>query len=155
MAIPGWYKKSRISFITPGPLQGYTVQAGHLLMLSPYWSHRNPDKFPQPEKFQPVRCFLTFEFPCVSYSHSIQDRWLECDVEKAQLLDGFVGFGGGRYQCPGRWFALMEMHLLVAMILQQFTLELLHPLPSPVSYTSIHTLYNYIGGNFRFFFFFS
>ncbi len=65
---------------------------------------------------------------------SIQDRWLECDLDKAQLLDGFVGFGGGRYQCPGRWFALMEMQLFVAMLLQQFNLDLLDPLPPPVSY---------------------
>ncbi|XP_064397824.1 24-hydroxycholesterol 7-alpha-hydroxylase-like [Halichondria panicea] len=93
-------------------INGYTVPAGHLLMLSPYWSHRNPHKFPEPEKFKP-------------------DRWLECDLDKAQLLDGFVGFGGGRYQCPGRWFALMEMQLFIAMLLQQFNLELLDPLPLP------------------------
>ena len=38
-----------------------------------------------------------------SYVHVIlQDRWLECDLEKNQFPDGFVGFGGGRYQCPGK-----------------------------------------------------
>ena len=54
-------------------------------------------------------------------------------MEKNQFLDGFVGFGGGRYQCPGRWFALMEMHLFVAMVIGMFDLELLDSVPAPVS----------------------
>jgi len=38
----------------------------------------------------------------------VQDRWLECDLEKNHFLDGFVGFGGGRYQCPGRYVLSIE-----------------------------------------------
>ena len=38
----------------------------------------------------------------------VQDRWLECDLEKNHFLDGFVGFGGGRYQCPGRYVVNTE-----------------------------------------------
>lgn len=92
-------------------INGYTIPAGHMLMLSPYWSHRNPKYFPQPELFAP-------------------DRWLECDLEnKRQFLEGFIGFGGGRYQCPGKWFALMEMHLFVAMVLNMFQLHTLDPIP--------------------------
>lgn len=34
--------------------QGYTVPAGHLMMLSPYWSHRDAEKFPDPENYNPV-----------------------------------------------------------------------------------------------------
>ena len=34
--------------------QGYDVPAGHYLMLSPYWSHRDNDKFPEPDAFKPV-----------------------------------------------------------------------------------------------------
>jgi 24-hydroxycholesterol 7alpha-hydroxylase len=89
---------------------GYDVPAGHYLMLSPYWAHRDVETFPEPETFNP-------------------DRWLKCDLEKNQFLDGFVGFGGGRYQCPGRWLAVAEMHLCVAMTLQLFDMKLLDPLP--------------------------
>ena len=32
-----------------------------------------------------------------------------------------------------RWFALMEMHLFLVMVLRMFDLELLDPLPPPVS----------------------
>ena len=30
------------------------IPAGHMLMLSPYWSHRNSDYFPDAESFKPV-----------------------------------------------------------------------------------------------------
>ena len=61
-----------------------------------------------------------------------QDRWLDCDLEKKQFLEGFVGFGGGRYQCPGKWFALMEMHLYVAMVIKMFDLKLKDSMPQTV-----------------------
>lgn len=71
--------------------------------------------------------------PASAAPPSPQDRWLACDLERNQFLDGFVGFGGGRYQCPGRWFALMEMHLFTVTVLRMFDLELLDPVPPPVS----------------------
>ena len=36
-------------------LQDYTIPAGHMMLLSPYWSHRNPKYFPEPDTFKPVR----------------------------------------------------------------------------------------------------
>ena len=87
------------------PFQGYDVPAGHYLMLSPYWAHRDREKFPDPETFNPVRnphSPSLYSYVPLSLYLSLQDRWLECDLEKNQFLDGFVGFGGGRYQCPGR-----------------------------------------------------
>ncbi|XP_078617889.1 24-hydroxycholesterol 7-alpha-hydroxylase-like [Branchiostoma floridae x Branchiostoma japonicum] len=94
----------------PLRIRKYIVPKGHLLMMSPYWAHRNPNFFPEPDKFLP-------------------ERWLEADLEKNLFLDGFVGFGGGRYQCPGRWFALMEMQMLLAMMIQMFDFKLLGEVP--------------------------
>jgi 24-hydroxycholesterol 7alpha-hydroxylase len=93
-------------------VKGFVIPKGHFLMLSPFWAHRNEDFFPNPETYDP-------------------DRWRSCDFDKFQFLEGFVGFGGGRYQCPGRWFALMEMHLFVAIILSKFHFELLDKVPEP------------------------
>ncbi|XP_046568307.1 24-hydroxycholesterol 7-alpha-hydroxylase-like [Haliotis rubra] len=93
-----------------------TVPAGDMLMLSPYWAHRNPRYFPQPEQFRP-------------------DRWEKADLDKNVFLPGFVAFGGGRYQCPGRWFALLEIHMFIAMFLQRFDCKLIDSLPEPVSTT--------------------
>lgn len=35
--------------------KGYTIPEGDMLMLSPFWCHRNPTLFPEPQRFQPVR----------------------------------------------------------------------------------------------------
>ncbi|KAL3882259.1 hypothetical protein ACJMK2_028621 [Sinanodonta woodiana] len=79
-------------------VKGYTIPEGDRLMVSPYWAHRNPRHFPEPDTFNP-------------------DRWLSVDLDKNQFLEGFIAFGGGRYQCPGR--QLLSHHnvlLLVALM---------------------------------------
>ena len=69
-------------------------------MLSPYWAHRDSRIFPDPESFNPVSVSVCVVCVCVCVC--VQERWVGCDLEKNQFLNGFVGFGGGRYQCPGR-----------------------------------------------------
>ncbi|XP_025078738.1 24-hydroxycholesterol 7-alpha-hydroxylase-like isoform X1 [Pomacea canaliculata] len=96
--------------IKPFTVKNYTIPAGDMVMVSPYWAHRNPKYFPDPDKFLP-------------------ERWQSADLEKNIFLDGFIAFGGGRYQCPGRWFALMELHLFVAQFLQRFDCQLLSTVP--------------------------
>ncbi|XP_041044266.1 24-hydroxycholesterol 7-alpha-hydroxylase isoform X7 [Carcharodon carcharias] len=91
-------------------LPNYIVPSGDMLMLSIYWAHRNPKHFPEPEKFLP-------------------DRWKKADIEKQVFLDGFMAFGGGRYQCPGRWFALLEIQMFAALIFHKYEFTLLDPLP--------------------------
>ena len=53
---PLHYHGYTICMLTLYPLhyQGYTIPAGDILMLCPYLSHRNPESFPEPEKFNPV-----------------------------------------------------------------------------------------------------
>ncbi|XP_078503772.1 24-hydroxycholesterol 7-alpha-hydroxylase isoform X1 [Lissotriton helveticus] len=96
--------------VQPLKIDDYIVPAGDMLMLSPYWMHRNPKYFPEPEMFKP-------------------ERWKKANLEKNAFLGGFMAFGGGRYQCPGRWFALMEIHLVVVSILYKFDFVLLDPVP--------------------------
>ncbi|KAG9282537.1 24-hydroxycholesterol 7-alpha-hydroxylase [Astyanax mexicanus] len=81
-------------------------------MLSPYWAHRDPKYFPDPEDFKP-------------------ERWEKADLAKNVFLEGFVAFGGGKYQCPGRWYAIMELHLFVTLILYKFRFTILDPVPKP------------------------
>ncbi|XP_078069858.1 24-hydroxycholesterol 7-alpha-hydroxylase [Mustelus asterias] len=96
--------------VQPLKIKNYIVPSGDMLMLSIYWAHRNPKHFPEPEKFLP-------------------DRWKKADIEKHVFLDGFMAFGGGRYQCPGRWFALLEIHMFAALILHKYEFTLLDPVP--------------------------
>ncbi|XP_063079822.1 24-hydroxycholesterol 7-alpha-hydroxylase [Engraulis encrasicolus] len=100
--------------VRPLKLQNYIIPPGDMLMVSPYWAHRNPEYFPDPEEFIP-------------------ERWEQADLVKNVFLEGFVAFGGGKYQCPGRWYAIMELHMFVALILYKFDFTLLDPLPKPSS----------------------
>ncbi|XP_033001473.1 24-hydroxycholesterol 7-alpha-hydroxylase isoform X1 [Lacerta agilis] len=96
--------------IAPMTIQNFVIPPGDLLALSPYWIHRNPKYFPEPNTFKP-------------------DRWKEANLEKNVSLEGFVAFGGGAHQCPGRWFAIMEIQILVATLLCKYKCHLLDPLP--------------------------
>ncbi|XP_065586482.1 24-hydroxycholesterol 7-alpha-hydroxylase [Cyrtonyx montezumae] len=96
--------------IKPVRIQDFTIPAGDMLILSPYWLHRNPKYFPDPEMFKP-------------------DRWKEANLEKNAFLDRFVAFGGGKHQCPGRWFAIMEIQLFVVLFLYKYEFVLLDAVP--------------------------
>ncbi|XP_060113690.1 24-hydroxycholesterol 7-alpha-hydroxylase [Heteronotia binoei] len=102
----------------PIKLQNFVIPAGDMLMLSPYWSHRNPKYFPEPESFKP-------------------DRWKVANLEKNAFLEGFVAFGGGSHQCPGRWFAIAEIQILIILFLYKYECSLLDPVPkeSPLHLT--------------------
>ncbi|KAK7107491.1 24-hydroxycholesterol 7-alpha-hydroxylase-like [Littorina saxatilis] len=96
--------------VKPFKVKNMTVPAGDMVMVSPFWAHRNPTFFPDPHKFLP-------------------ERWLSADLEKNVFLEGFIAFGGGRYQCPGRWFALLELHLFLALFIQRFDCKLQGAVP--------------------------
>uniref|UniRef100_A0A8C0F3C1 Lanosterol 14-alpha demethylase n=1 Tax=Bubo bubo TaxID=30461 RepID=A0A8C0F3C1_BUBBB len=87
--------------VNPIRIQNFTVPAGDMLMLSPYWLHRNPKYFPDPEMFKP-------------------DRWKEANLEKNAFLDSFVAFGGGKHQCPGR--SVKQLGFIYSQTLQRTTL---------------------------------
>ncbi|XP_014728372.1 PREDICTED: 24-hydroxycholesterol 7-alpha-hydroxylase [Sturnus vulgaris] len=96
--------------INPIRIKNFIIPTGDMLMLSPYWLHRNPKYFPDPEMFKP-------------------DRWKEANLEKNAFLDSFVAFGGGKHQCPGRWFAIMEIQLFVVLFLHKYEFVLLDAVP--------------------------
>ncbi|XP_078011458.1 24-hydroxycholesterol 7-alpha-hydroxylase isoform X2 [Phascolarctos cinereus] len=96
--------------IEPVKILNYTVPSGDMLMMSPFWIHRNPKYFPEPELFKP-------------------ERWEKANLEKNAFLDGFVAFGGGKYPCPGRWFALLEIEICVALVFYKYQFNLLDPFP--------------------------
>ncbi|OXB53894.1 hypothetical protein ASZ78_001388 [Callipepla squamata] len=87
--------------IKPVRIQDFTIPAGDMLVLSPYWLHRNPNYFPDPEMFKP-------------------DRWKEANLEKNAFLDRFVAFGGGKHQCPGR--SVKQLGFIYSQTLRRATL---------------------------------
>ncbi|XP_036172051.1 24-hydroxycholesterol 7-alpha-hydroxylase isoform X4 [Myotis myotis] len=100
--------------LKPIKILNFTVPSGDLLMLSPFWLHRNPKYFPEPESFKP-------------------ERWKEANLEKHAFLDGFVAFGSGKYQCPGRWLAMLEIEMCIILLFYYYDCSLLDPLPKQSS----------------------
>jgi len=84
-------------------IAGYTLPKGSLVQLFSYVCQRDPRWFPEPEKFEP-------------------DRFLP---ERHQDLPQFAyfPFGGGPRVCIGNTFAMMEMTLVAATLLQHLQVE--------------------------------
>jgi cytochrome P450 len=76
------------------------LPAGGLVMPTPYVTHHRPDVWENPEGFHPDR-FLT-EPPPFAY----------------------LPFGGGPRQCIGSGFAMMELMLVTACVVQRFDVQL-------------------------------
>jgi cytochrome P450 len=75
-----------------------------MIILSPYVTHRHPEFWPDPERFDP-------------------DRFLPERIA-ARPRFAWYPFLGGPHQCIGQDFAMMEATLVVAMLTQAYRLEL-------------------------------
>ena len=84
-------------------VQGYTVPRGTMLRITPWVLQRDPRSFPEPEAFRPER-FLPGAPP------PPRGAWMP--------------FGAGPRVCIGQHFAMQEMQLVAAMLLQRCTLDL-------------------------------
>ena len=89
-------------------IDGIAVNQGDLVGLYVFGAHRNPDIWPDPERFDP-------------------DRFLP-ENKKAQQSYAFYPFGGGPRMCIGYHFAYMEMRIAITEFLKRFKL----PRPSEI-----------------------
>lgn len=80
---------------------GFDVPAGAGVMLSPYYTHRHPQFWDDPELFEP-------------------DRWTR-EREAARHGHAYHPFAAGPRICIGNNFSLLESHLLLATLAQHFT----------------------------------
>lgn len=98
---PAWIGPRRA--IAPYEFGGYRVPLGAYVNYVSWASHRLPEVFPDPDRFEPER----FE-----------------PGRRAGLPRGaYVPFGGGKRICIGKRFGEVEVKLVSAMLLQRFELE--------------------------------
>jgi cytochrome P450 len=94
-------------------LGGFFVPKDTLVFTSPYVTHRHPEFFPRPERFDPERF---------------------ADVRAENVRAAYFPFGMGPRLCIGQPFAMLELVLLFARILQRVRLGPLDgraPRPTP------------------------
>lgn len=79
---------------------GFRVEAGTLVAVGIYALHRDPDIWPDPERFDPDRFSPE--------NTAARDRW------------HFLPFAGGARSCIGEHFARLETTLALATIIRSF-----------------------------------
>lgn len=89
--------------LAPLSLGPYEIEAGSIVLLSPYVVHKDPRWFPDPERFDP-------------------DRWLP-EKEKERPEFSYFPFGGGPRVCIGEPFAWIEGVLLTGILCRDWCFE--------------------------------
>jgi cytochrome P450 len=100
--------------IEPMEIGGHLLPAGVSVAPCIYLVHRNPEIYPEPERFRPER-FL--EQPAGTYS--------------------WIPFGGGVRRCLGASFALFEMKAVLAAVVRGVNLSAAEPASEPIARRAI------------------
>lgn len=82
------------------PFRDHVLRAGSYLVASPYVSHRIPELFPDPERFDPDRF----------------GPGREEDKKPYALLT----FGAGKHRCLGQHFAMMQVKVIFSILFRRF-----------------------------------
>jgi len=103
--------------IADDEIGGYAIPAQSIIFLTPYYTHRHPMFWEDPEQFDPER-FTP-----------------ERSVGRPRFA--YAPFGGGPRQCIGNAFAMMEAQLVLATVAQRYLLRLVpgHPVEPQVLFT--------------------
>jgi len=89
---------------SPDQIRGHRIRPGSFLFLSPYVTHRHPEFWPDPERFDPGR--------------------FGADERKDRLRYAYYPFSGGPRVCIGNAFAEMEGKIVLASMLRRHGVEL-------------------------------
>ncbi|MFY1693008.1 cytochrome P450 [Plantactinospora sp. WMMB782] len=82
-------------------VSGYRIPANTKVVVAPWVTHRHPEFWPDPERFEPDRFLGRQERPRYAY----------------------FPFGGGPRSCIGEHFALLEMTVLLSALLARYRVD--------------------------------
>jgi sterol 14-demethylase len=85
---------------------GHRMAAGDLALVSPAVSHRIPEIFANPDRYDP-------------------DRFASPREEDRRTPYALIGFGGGKHRCIGLAFAYQQVKVIWSVLLRRFEFELI------------------------------
>jgi len=102
------------------------VEPDNILMMPVYALHHDPKYFPNPDKFDPERFSEKNKDNIVPYT--------------------YLPFGIGPRMCIGNRFVLMETKILLAHLLQKFTLKTVEKTVEPIIFSKKELRLEPVGG---------
>ncbi len=100
---PGWVSVRKV--LADDEISGYHIPAGSHVTISAHVTHRRPDYWDEPERFDPER--------------------FSPERSKGRPRYAYFPFLGGPHQCLGRDFAILEAQLILIMVAQRYRLEVI------------------------------
>ncbi|KAF8994662.1 cytochrome P450 [Cyathus striatus] len=107
----GVWQSSRMAIKDYTCNDGTVIPKGTIVSLAIDPTHRNSDKYANPEKFEGFR-----------FTNKGSDSNKVSSV--VTLSDDYLAFGVGKHGCPGRFFAANEIKLLLAHVLVTYDFKL-------------------------------
>nr|WMZ41168.1 cytochrome P450 family 82 subfamily G polypeptide 5 [Ipomoea batatas] len=102
---------------------GYTISKGTILFANAWKIQRDPQVWPEPEKFLPERFLVG-----------------QAEMDTPSRHFGFIPFGIGRRSCPGISYSLKVTHLSIGRLLQGFNVTTPLNMPMDMSEGQAATL---------------
>eukprot|EP00244_Chara_vulgaris_P006008 TRINITY_DN23035_c0_g1_i1.p1 TRINITY_DN23035_c0_g1~~TRINITY_DN23035_c0_g1_i1.p1 ORF type:complete len:508 (-),score=80.12 TRINITY_DN23035_c0_g1_i1:9-1532(-) len=97
--------------VTTAEGTSYVIPKGHVVITSPYYSHRLERIYRDANSFDPERFTPGREEDKVGGAYS------------------YIAFGGGRHGCLGENFGYMQIKAIWSVMIRNFELELISPFP--------------------------
>lgn len=88
------------------------VPKGHLMAMSPWFTHRDPRLWPEPQRFDP-------------------ERWSDGAERPPEI--SYFPFSAGPYECHGHGLAMQQAVLILATLGRRLTFRAAGPEPSPTA----------------------
>ena len=82
---------------------GYRIPAGAQVGISPGYTHKMPEHWPEPDRFDPMR--------------------FSPEASRGRHKYAWVPFGGGAHMCLGLHFATMQIRILMTHLLSRYRIE--------------------------------
>ena len=99
---PGWVSVRKV--IADDEILGFHIPRGSHVTISAHVTHRRPDLWDEPDRFEPDR--------------------FEPELARSRPRYAYFPFLGGPHQCLGRDFVLLEAQLVLIMAAQRYRLAL-------------------------------